>query len=67
MALTMTEREDLETLRSQGRALIRALDDMHARGETFTGRVSLATAALRLLLAPTWPRDDSHGEQASKE
>jgi hypothetical protein len=57
----MTQGDD--ELRKAARALISAIDDMHNRGETFTARVSMATYALRKLLAPTWPKDDINGEQ----
>jgi hypothetical protein len=38
-------------LRRASEAMVGALDNMHARGETFTARVSLATAELRAVLA----------------
>lgn len=58
----MTQPDELETLRAAGRKLIEAIDDMHGRGETFTARVSIATAALRRELAPTWPKPRVSGE-----
>lgn len=54
--MTMTDSDELEELRAAGRKLIGAIDDMHGRGETFTARVSIATAAFRRLLVPTWPK-----------
>lgn len=58
----MTYRSDIDELRSAARKLISAMDDMHQRGETFTARVSIACAALRTLLAPTWPKANADGE-----
>jgi len=37
----------LRQLRAAGIDLIAAMDDMHARGETFTDRVSVTSAAMR--------------------
>jgi hypothetical protein len=52
--------DDVDDILNAARGLINAIDDMHARGETFTPRVSLATAELRRLLAPTWPKAARH-------
>ena len=73
--MTDTERRimqiDIDQLRHSARNLIKAMDDMHSRGETFTARVSIAASELRQLLQPTWPKEGqlepSHSQPYSEE
>jgi hypothetical protein len=42
--------DEIERLRAAATTLLAAMDNMHERGETFTGGVSIAAAAMRQAL-----------------